>query len=92
MANKQVKSFHSVPIAQADSTFTDEFQDKLSDVRAPVLILWGEEDTWIPCEQAYALQREIRGSKLITVPNTGHLVIEENPTALATEIRKFFAD
>ena len=77
-------------IAQADSIFTDEFQDKFADVSAPVLILWGEEDQWIPCEQAYLLQRKIEGSKLVTVPNSGHLVIEEKPDVLAVEIRMFF--
>lgn len=77
-------------IAQADSVFTDEFQDKFNEVNAPVLILWGEEDEWIPCEQAYVLQSKIKGSKLVTVPDTGHLVIEEAPALLSAEIRAFF--
>lgn len=86
----QGKSAFYRQIAQADSKFTDEFQDKFADVNAPVLILWGEEDQWIPCEQAYLLQSKIEGSKLVTVPSTGHLVIEENPVMLAKEIRDFF--
>jgi pimeloyl-ACP methyl ester carboxylesterase len=77
-------------IAQADSRFTDEFQGKFDEVNAPVLILWGEEDKWIPCEQAYLLKNKIKSSKLVTVPNSGHLVIEENPAMLAAEIRTFF--
>ena len=77
-------------IAQADSKFTDEFQEKFSEVDAPVLILWGEKDQWIPCEQAHLLHGKIKNSKLVTVPNTGHLVIEENPMMLTKEIRKFF--
>jgi pimeloyl-ACP methyl ester carboxylesterase len=77
-------------IAQADSIFTDEFQDKFSEVDAPMLILWGEEDQWIPCEQAYRLNSQIKNSTLVTIPNTGHLVIEENPAALIKEILAFF--
>lgn len=77
-------------IAQADSKYTDEFQDRFCDVSAPVLILWGEEDQWIPCEQGKTLQSKIEGSQFITVPNTGHLIIEENPTQLAIEIKTFF--
>lgn len=46
---------------------------------------------WIPCEQACILNNKISGSKLVTVPDTGHLVIEENPAALVKEIRHFFA-
>ena len=77
-------------IAQADSSFTDEFQDRFDEVRSPVLILWGEEDQWIPCEQAYMLQSKIKNSKLVTVPNAGHLVIEEAPAMLSAEIQAFF--
>jgi pimeloyl-ACP methyl ester carboxylesterase len=54
-----------------------------------VLILWGEDDKWIPCSQAFELQKKIKGSKLITIPDTGHLVIEEKPKVLVQEIRKF---
>ena len=77
-------------IAQADARFTDEFQEKFSEVSAPVLILWGEEDNWIPCQQAYILQSKIEGAKLVTIPDTGHLVIEEKPEILIKEIRTFF--
>lgn len=77
-------------IAQADSRYTDDFQEKFDEVKAPVLILWGEEDQWIPCEQARLLHSKIKGSKVVTVPGSGHLVIEEKPDALVTEIRKFF--
>lgn len=89
---EQGKSAFYRQIAQADSAFTDEFQDKFANVNSPVLILWGEEDTWIPCEQAYLLQSKIADSELVTVPETGHLVIEENPAALVKEIRAFFSN
>jgi len=79
-------------IAQADSKFTDDFQDKFSEINAPVLILWGEQDQWISCEQAYLLQRKISGSKLVTIPDSGHLVIEENPDLLSKELLKFLED
>lgn len=78
-------------IAQASSRFTDEFQTRFTEVTSPILILWGEEDQWIPSDQAYLLQNKIAGSTLYTVPNSGHLVIEEEPDVLAREIRKFFS-
>lgn len=77
-------------IAQANSTFTDDFQDKFNQVDAPVLILWGEQDQWISCEQAYLLQRKIPEAQLVTIPDSGHLVIEEKPEDLSIEIQAFF--
>lgn len=76
-------------IAQADSKYTDEFQDKFANFDVPTLILWGEEDQWIPVEQAHVLHSKIKDSKLVTIPESGHLVIEENPERLVKEIRAF---
>jgi pimeloyl-ACP methyl ester carboxylesterase len=76
-------------IAQADSKYTDEIQAKYNTIHQPVLILWGEEDKWIPVEQAHSLHQLIPNSKLVTVPQAGHLVIEERPEILIREIKDF---
>lgn len=89
---EQGKSAFYRQIVQADSKFTDEFQDKFTKINIPVLILWGEEDQWIPLEQAYLLNSKIKGSKVVTVPNSGHLIIEEKPSVLVTEILSFLGD
>lgn len=76
-------------IAQADSAYTDEIQDRYASIKRPVLILWGEEDTWIPPDKGRRLNRMIPGSTLTEIPEAGHLVIEERPDALLREIRSF---
>jgi pimeloyl-ACP methyl ester carboxylesterase len=76
-------------IAQADSKYTDEIQAKYIAIHQPVLILWGEEDKWIPVEKARSLHQLISNSKLVTVPQAGHLVIEERPEILIREIKDF---
>jgi pimeloyl-ACP methyl ester carboxylesterase len=76
-------------IAQADSKYTDEIQAKYNAIHQPVLILWGKEDKWIPVEQAHSLHQLISNSKLVTVPQAGHLVIGERPEMLVREIKDF---
>ncbi|MEO0574023.1 MAG: alpha/beta hydrolase [Pseudomonadota bacterium] len=76
-------------IAQADSAFTQEVQSRYSDVTPPVLILWGEHDSWIPVAQAEALHAVIPHSQLAVIPDAGHLVIEERPELLVNQIRPF---
>nr|WP_321356415.1 alpha/beta hydrolase [uncultured Draconibacterium sp.] len=76
-------------IAQASSKYTDEVQDKYSSIKAPTLILWGEEDNWIPLEKGIKLNKMIAGSQLKTISNSGHLVIEEKHQELVTEIKRF---
>jgi len=76
-------------IAQADSCFTKDFEEKFTQINTSVLLLWGEEDKWIPCKQAKLLQGKIKGSRLVLIPKAGHLVIEEKPAFLLKEIHKF---
>jgi pimeloyl-ACP methyl ester carboxylesterase len=62
---------------------------KYNAIHYPVLILWGEEDKRIPIEQAYSLHQLLPNSNLVTVPQAGHLVIEERPEILVREIKEF---
>ncbi len=45
----------------------------------PVLILVGEEDEVTPIAEARAMEREIRGGELVTLPEAGHLASLERP-------------
>ncbi|WP_070965762.1 alpha/beta fold hydrolase [Vibrio sonorensis] len=76
-------------IAQADMAFTQEIEEKLAEVDTPTLVMWGEEDTWIPVEQAYRLANAIPQAQLSTIKNAGHLVIEEEPETLIQSISTF---
>ncbi len=76
-------------IAQADSRYTDEIQDKLKNITIPTLILWGKDDKWIPSENGNKLKKLIKNSEFKTISDSGHLVIEEKYDELITEIKKF---
>jgi len=77
-------------IAQADSRFTEEIQPLYESITSPVLIVWGAEDKWIPVDRAHHLHRSIPGSQLKIIPDSGHLVIEEQPGQVIQEIMTFF--
>jgi pimeloyl-ACP methyl ester carboxylesterase len=55
----------------------------------PVLILWGEKDQVLPPNYAERLHRDIPDSQLVILPDTGHLVLEEAPQAVARHINEF---
>lgn len=77
-------------IAQADRCFTDEIEPRYSKIRQPVLILWGEEDTWIPIERGWELHKKIPNSKFRSIKNAGHLVLEEESSSIAQMLVDFF--
>lgn len=69
-------------IAQMDQRYTDEIESRYGEMRCPVRIIWGEQDSWIPVERGRELARRIAGSGLCVVPEAGHLVQEDAPEAI----------
>jgi len=76
-------------IAQADQRFTDEIEPLYAKITRPVLLVWGEEDTWIPSDRGRQLQQQIPQAQWVSIPNAGHLVQEDAPAALLTAIQSF---
>lgn len=50
--------------------------DRLQLIRAPTLIIHGEEDRVIPVENGYLLNERIPDSRIVTFPETGHIFAE----------------
>jgi pimeloyl-ACP methyl ester carboxylesterase len=64
-------------------------KDHIGEVKAPTLILWGEEDSDIPVADAHGFAEAISGSKLTIYPDTGHFVQDEVPDQSAADVRAF---
>lgn len=56
---------------------------------AATLIVWGEQDTWVPLERGKALHAALPQSKLVVFPNVGHLPMEEAPAAFNAALLEF---
>ena len=72
---------HLLTIARALKADDVEELD-LSLIRAPVAIVWGEEQQWLDSGLPERLQSAIAGSSLVRFNGVGSLVPEENPDAL----------
>ncbi|CAM3630780.1 alpha/beta fold hydrolase [Parendozoicomonas haliclonae] len=62
---------------------------KLDQLTMPVLIIWGEEDNWIPVRHAQQFHDAIKGSELIIYPEVGHMPMEEIPEQSAQDVAAF---
>jgi pimeloyl-ACP methyl ester carboxylesterase len=76
-------------IAQADERYTDEVEPLLPGLDVPVLVVWGEEDTWIPVDRAHRLADEVPGAALRLLTGAGHLVQLDQPAALAVALTQW---
>ena len=48
-------------------------------IAQPTLVLWGEHDRWLPPAEGEELARAIPNARLVLVPSSGHLPLEEQP-------------
>lgn len=69
----------------------EQITGRYAGLAIPVLILWGEHDRIVKPWQGRRLQREIAGSRLVTIADCGHNPHEELPEKTFGLIRAFLA-
>lgn len=62
-------------------------KEKLSTIKVPVMIMWGEDDKLIPVSSARWFADAIPGSKLVIYPKVGHIPMEEVPARSAADVK-----
>tara|TARA_B110000444_G_C18845042_1_gene601350 strand:+ start:855 stop:1643 length:789 start_codon:yes stop_codon:yes gene_type:complete len=56
-----------------------DYSSQMKHINTPTLILWGENDYWIPVGNAEKFKNAIKNSKVLIMPETGHIPMEERP-------------
>ncbi len=59
------------------------YTKRISDIKNRTLIIWGENDEWIPLESGYRFNKDISNSTLVILPECGHIPQEEKPEQTA---------
>ena len=67
----------------------NEIMNSYKRIDFPVLIIWGENDYLIKLEHGKRLNKEIKNSEFISIPNCGHVPQEECPNETIVEMLKF---
>jgi len=70
---------------EALSTYTK----RIPDIKNRTLIIWGENDEWIPIESGHKFRKDIPNSTLVILPECGHIPQEEKPEQTAKLIIDF---
>lgn len=66
-----------------------ELENNLGNIEHETLILWGENDQWIPLEFAYRFFEDLPHAKLVVIENCGHEPQEEHPEITVDAIKRF---
>lgn len=65
------------------------YQRMLSALDVPALILWGQQDEYIPLDYASRFASEISDSKLVLLEGVRHFLFEDEPERCAHEVITF---
>ncbi|MFM1653158.1 alpha/beta fold hydrolase [Brevibacillus sp. B_LB10_24] len=85
MAQVRASGYRSVSYAlyHADQT------PLLADIKVPTLVICGEDDIITPVKESVTVQQGIKDSKLVLIPQAGHVCYLEQPEAFNTHVRTF---
>ena len=78
-------------ILAALGSFRENYHNRLRDLHAPALIIWGADDPIFPVAYAFFLKENIEGSVLRVVANAGHSPQLSEPGLVLDWIREFNA-
>ena len=67
----------------------EDLTDRLKHIKAPTLLIWGENDTATPIADARKMESLIPGSGLVSFPGCGHYSFLDNPGQFAAVLRSF---
>lgn len=70
----------------------EDYTERLSLIEQPTLVLWGEEDAWIPVSDAAKFAEKIPHAEIIIMPKTGHVPMEERPEESLNLVLTFLED
>jgi len=68
----------------------DSLGEKVKEVMVPTLLMWGEEDNWIPLDVMRLFHRDLPYSEYLTYEGIGHLPMEELAVQSARDVNNFF--
>jgi pimeloyl-ACP methyl ester carboxylesterase len=63
-----------------------DYSAELSQITAPTLIVWGDQDARHPRDEREALASAIAGSRLLVYHGAGHLLHWEEPQQFASDL------
>ncbi|MCM1337995.1 MAG: alpha/beta hydrolase [Candidatus Amulumruptor caecigallinarius] len=67
----------------------EDLTDRLSLIKAPTLLIWGENDTATPLADARTMARLIPDNGLVSFPGCGHYSFLDNPGQFAAVLTSF---
>ncbi|MGF1538326.1 MAG: alpha/beta fold hydrolase [Elainellaceae cyanobacterium] len=74
---------------KGEPCFTRSLENRLGAIAQRTLVLWGEQDSWFPCENGKTLQQWLPNAELCIMPGCGHKASETCPRQVNEAVLEF---
>lgn len=71
-------------------SINEDLKNVMPEIKSPTLLIWGENDTATPLQDAKIMEKLIPDAGLVSFPNCGHYSFLDNPLGFRSVIREFF--
>lgn len=93
LADLQIKNrFAFARLAWQPRLFNPDLERWLHRIKAPVQLVWGNDDKLLPAAYAQAWLARLPRARLLPIPACGHLPHVEHPGSVANAIRSFIRE
>jgi non-heme chloroperoxidase len=92
IAQENLKAPARVWRATFEGLLEDDSLEELHKIKAPTLIVWGDQDAILPRSDQETLTAAIPGSQLLVYPGAGHTFYWEDPGRVALDLASFIAE
>jgi pimeloyl-ACP methyl ester carboxylesterase len=75
-----------------DALTSYPIRDRLGEITAPTLVVWGAKDALVPARDAWKFGELIPDARVVVYEDTGHLSMLERPVAFNALVQKFLAN
>lgn len=84
-----MSDFHPVGFRAMSRALAPDLSGVLPRIAVPTLLIWGKSDSRSPLTVGEAFEGGIAGSRLVVIPNAGHVSNFEQPDAFNAAVREF---
>jgi pimeloyl-ACP methyl ester carboxylesterase len=93
LVSEQLRGAGKPGFIDALDALTDyPIRDRLGEITAPTLVVWGANDALVPVRDAWAFGELISGARVVVYEDTGHVSMLERPVAFNALVQEFLED
>ena len=87
---EQIRTDPRVRYTDVAACMKVDLQGAIAKIDKPTLIVAGADDLGTPPADAEIIRSKIRGAKLVTIPEAGHVIVHERPAELQAAVDSVF--